>query len=150
MRFDPKTVLCGLQRAEEEGNIPAIIARARTRRDASFSPGRRWTRRACRRRFSTATAVNAREAPSPSSFDRPLNGTEGASLLVSTQGAGAAACWRRRVLLLAAAGAGAAGGGGCWRWRRRVLSTPEIFGCPCRVAHSDVRSPWEISEICRK
>ena len=86
MRFDPKTVLRGLQRAEEEGNIPAIIARARTRRDASFSPGRRWTRRACRRRFSTATAVNAREAPSPSSFDRPLNGTEGASLLVSTQG----------------------------------------------------------------
>ena len=89
LRFDPKTVLCGLQRAEEEGNIPPIIASARSSRcqllswrpmDASRIPGKILDS------DCTSLAVNAREAPSPSSFDRPLNGTEGASLLVSTQG----------------------------------------------------------------
>ena len=89
LRFDPKTVLCGLQRAEEEGNIPPIIASARSSRcqllswrpmDASRIPGKILDS------DCTSLAVNAREALSPSSFDRPLNGTEGASLLVSTQG----------------------------------------------------------------
>ena len=30
LRFDPKTVICGLQRAEEEGAFTPIIASSRT------------------------------------------------------------------------------------------------------------------------
>ena len=56
LAFPPQNGPLRTQRAEEEGNIPAIIA-WRTRRDASFSPGGRWTHRACRARFSTATAL---------------------------------------------------------------------------------------------
>ena len=89
LRFDPKTTFADSSAPGREGNLPPIIASARSSRcqllswrpmDASRIPGKILDS------DCTSLAVNAREAQSPSSFDRPLNGTEGASLLVSTQG----------------------------------------------------------------
>ena len=89
LRFAQKR-RCGLHPdARREGNIPPIIAPRALRAMAPSLPAADGRSRKLSKILdsdSTSLAVNAREAPSPSSFDRPLNGTEGASLLVSTQG----------------------------------------------------------------
>ena len=89
LRFDPKTVLCGLSAPRRKATSLPSPPGALAAMPASLlaADGRiAHAGQDSRQRLHFPFAVNAREVPSPSSFDRPLNGTEGASLLVSTQG----------------------------------------------------------------
>ena len=90
LAFPPKNaVLCGLSAPRRKATSLPSSPGALAAMPASLlaADGRiAHAGQDSRQRLHFPFAVNAREVPSPSSFDRPLNGTEGASLLVSTQG----------------------------------------------------------------